>query len=58
MGGGADPHGRRKVTQEYCIGRERELEKAGQRQRRSAGKKKGWTDCVAEDHRLFGIMGD
>ena len=33
-----------------------ELEHAGNR--RPGGKKKEWTHCVAEDRRLFGIMGD
>ena len=34
----------------------RDLEKAGKRG--PVGKKKEWTDCVAEDLRLFGITGD
>ena len=33
-----------------------ELEKAGRSG--SGRKKKEWTDCVEEDHRLFGITGD
>ena len=33
-----------------------ELENAGKR--RPGGKEKEWTDCVAEDLRLFGITGD
>ena len=33
-----------------------ELENAGKR--RPGGKKKEWTDCVADDLRLFGITGD
>ena len=33
-----------------------ELENAGKRG--SGGKEKEWTDCVAEDRRLFGITGD
>ena len=32
-----------------------ELENAGKH--RPGGKEKKWTDCVAEDHRLFGITG-
>ena len=34
----------------------RELENAGKRG--PGGKEKKWTDCVAEDLRLFGITGD
>ena len=34
----------------------RELENAGKRG--PGGKEKEWTDCVAEDLRLFGITGD
>ena len=33
-----------------------ELENAGKRG--PGGEDKEWTDCVAEDHRLFGITGD
>ena len=33
----------------------RELENAGQR---GSGGKKDWTDCVAEDCRVFGLTGD
>ena len=34
----------------------RELENAGKHG--PGGKEKKWTDCVAEDRRLFGITGD
>ena len=34
----------------------RELENAGKRG--PGGKEKEWTDCVADDLRLFGVTGD
>ena len=53
VGGGATPHGEPQVTQEGHVGRARERGKRG-----PGGKEKKWTDCVADDLRLFGVTRD
>ena len=53
VGGGATPHGLPQVTQEGYVGRARE-----RRETWAWGKEKEWTDCVADDLRLFGVTGD
>ena len=53
MVGGAVPRGRPQVTQEGDVGR------TGERGKTCAGKKeKEWTNCLTDDRRMFGIMGN
>ena len=52
MVGGAAPYGGDHRLPKSVMSRE--LKNAGERGPR--GKEKEWTDCVAEDRRLFGVM--
>ena len=53
VGGGATPMGDHRLPKRVMSG---ELENTGKRGLR--GKEKEWTDCVADDLRLFGVTGD
>ena len=53
VGGGATPHGCPQVNREVHVGGARERGETWAR-----GKEKEWTDCVADDLRLFGVTRD